>query len=90
MWHTTSLMSYTSFYALGAIALKEVISRLSPEERVGAGQAKSIGEVFLVEGAAWAKAWSADIARHVPEDQSCWSREEEREDGWGRWAADRL
>lgn len=42
------------------------MSKLTPEDRVGASQVKSVGRLFFVEGTAQAKAWSADIRRHVP------------------------
>lgn len=41
------------------------MSKLIPEERIGASQVKSVGKMLLIERAAQAKAWSADIARHV-------------------------
>lgn len=41
------------------------MSKLIPEERIGASQVKSVGRMSLMEGAAQEKAWSADIARHV-------------------------
>lgn len=56
------------------------MSKLTPEDRVGASQVKSVGRLFFVEGTAQAKAWSADIRRHVP-------RRPELLEQWGveRW-----
>lgn len=41
------------------------MSKLIPEERIGASQVKSVGRMSLMEGAAQEKAWRADIAKRV-------------------------